>query len=75
MGSFLGAFSDSYEKYGTEIDPEAVAYANENYDFDIRLERFGEDNFENDSFDLVIFRGMTRTWLTQKVLLIEHGKC
>ena len=57
-GFFLGAFSDSYEKYGIEIDPEAVAYANENYDFDIRLERFGEDNFENDSFDLVIFRGV-----------------
>lgn len=57
-GFFLDALDARFEKCGMEIDAEAVRYANENYDFDIRNEWIGNDTFENDAFDLVIFRGV-----------------
>jgi SAM-dependent methyltransferase len=58
-GFFLSELSDKFEKFGMEIDKEAVKYANENFpSFGIRCERIGEDSFEKESFDLIVFRGV-----------------
>jgi len=57
-GFFLNVFDNNFEKYGIEIDPGAVEYAHQNFNLDVRLEKFGEDSFDNESFDLVIFRGV-----------------
>ena len=57
-GFFLDVFGDKYEKYGIEIDPDAVKHARENLGLDVRHEEFGKDSFEDNSFDVVIFRGV-----------------
>jgi len=57
-GFFLNAFSNNFEKFGIEIDPGAVEYAKENFDLDVRFEKFGDDSFDKENFDLVIFRGV-----------------
>ncbi len=57
-GFFLRTLSDAFEKYGIEIDDEAVNYANRHFDFNIRQEWIGEDSFEKSTFDVIIFRGV-----------------
>lgn len=59
-GFFLNTLSDKFEKYGIELDAEAVKYAKSNYAFgknihDINLE---EAPFSNGYFDLIIMRGV-----------------
>ena len=68
-GFFLNEFNDSFEKYGVEVDPGAVKYAQENFSLDVRLEKFGEDSFDKENFDLVIFRGVIEHMLDPKSAL------
>jgi len=68
-GFFLEKLSDKFEKYGIEVDPEAVAYANKNYDFDIRHGEIGEDDFDEGFFDVIIFRGVIEHMLDPKKAL------
>ena len=57
-GFFLAEFDEKFQKYGIEIDEEAVKHARDFYGLDVRFEKFGEDTFEADYFDLVVFRGV-----------------
>ena len=68
-GFFLEKLSDNFQKYGIEVDPEAVAYANKNYNFDIRRGEIGEDDFDKDFFDVIIFRGVIEHMLDPKKAL------
>jgi SAM-dependent methyltransferase len=57
-GFFLSEISDNFNKFGIEIDSDAVSYAQKNYNFDIRNAEIGNDDFEENQFDLIIFRGV-----------------
>ena len=73
-GFFLEKLSDSFEKYGIEVDPEAVAFANQNYDYDIRHGEIGEDDFKEGFFDVIIFRGVIEHMLDPRKALERSTK-
>lgn len=55
-GYFLDTLSNNFEKHGIDIDPEAVRYANENYNFMVTQERIEE--YHNTRFDVITMRGV-----------------
>ena len=59
-GFFLGVLSSTFEKHGVEIDAAAVDYARTTYDFgeNIVCEDLFNTFYEQESFDLVILRGV-----------------
>lgn len=59
-GFFLNEFSSGFEKFGIEIDPSAVAYANEEFSsLSGRVQCSTLENFEtNELFDLITMRGV-----------------
>jgi len=59
-GFFLNALSDSFEKHGTEIDPEAVNYARQNFPFGENINRvkLEEVTYPKGYFDLIVMRGV-----------------
>jgi len=59
-GFFLSVLSDSFEKYGIDIDPEAVEYARKNYTFgkNVYAKSLDEVDFPDGYFDLVVMRGV-----------------
>ena len=74
-GFFLAALDDEFEKFGLEIDEEAVSYAHNNYPaYDIRREWIGEDSFLKESFDLIIFRGVIEHMYDPKSALIRASE-
>ena len=58
-GFFLGVLSNNFEKFGLEIDGEAVKYAEKTYDFGKNVKLCALEDFEYSakSFDLIIMRG------------------
>lgn len=71
-GFFLSKLSDTFEKFGLEIDAEAVNFAHNNFPvFDIRREWIGDDSFLKESFDLIIFRGVIEHMYDPKSALIR----
>jgi len=58
-GFFLSTFGDSFEKHGLETDKEAVAHAKVNLpSVKITNALLGDDDYPENSFDLIIFRGV-----------------
>ena len=59
-GFFLDSLSPSFDKFGVEIDAEAVKYARESYPFgaNVTCERLEETNLPDASFQAVIMRGV-----------------
>lgn len=60
-GFFLDKFSNSFVKYGTEVDKQSVDYAKNNYPFfsdNIFLTNLLNSNFNNNYFDLITMRGV-----------------
>jgi len=57
-GFFLDTLSNKFTKHGIEIDGDAVKYAATHYDYDIRQEWIGKDSLNENTFDLIIFRGV-----------------
>jgi 2-polyprenyl-3-methyl-5-hydroxy-6-metoxy-1,4-benzoquinol methylase len=57
-GFFLAKFNSSFDKYGVEIDSEAVSYAKEHQEFggNIQCASIEEDVF-SEKFDLIVMRG------------------
>lgn len=68
-GFFLNILSNSFNKTGIELDPEAVKFANENFDFKVEQGLLGNDNFQESSFDIIIFRGVIEHILEPKKAL------
>lgn len=73
-GFFLDVLSDEFEKYGIEVDEEAVTYAHQNYAYDIRHGEIGEDDFEEEFFDVIIFRGVIEHMLDPRKALDRSTK-
>jgi SAM-dependent methyltransferase len=59
-GFFLNVLNDSFEKYGIDIDREAVEYARRNFPFgeNIKCCSLEEVEFPEGYFDLVVMRGV-----------------
>lgn len=59
-GFFLDKLSNKFDKYGIEIDPEAVNYARQHFSFGKQVYncQLGEDNFPKKYFDVIIMRGV-----------------
>ena len=57
-GFFLNALSEKFNKFGIEIDSEAVEFARKEYGLNVTEGVIGHDNFEENFFDLIIFRGV-----------------
>lgn len=59
-GFFLNVLSDAFEKYGVEIDREAVRYAQKNYPFGNNILHLSllDAPYPKEYFDLVIMRGV-----------------
>jgi 2-polyprenyl-3-methyl-5-hydroxy-6-metoxy-1,4-benzoquinol methylase len=59
-GFFLSALGESFEKFGVDIDAEAVKYARENYPFgdNVRCQAVEDSEYPDGSFDVVIMRGV-----------------
>ncbi len=71
-GFFLSKLSNKFEKFGLEIDKDAVKYAHKFFpSFDIRREWIGEDSFVKESFDLIIFRGVIEHMYDPKSALMR----
>lgn len=68
-GFFLNALSNDFNKFGIEIDPEAVRYAKEEFGINVFEGEIGKDDFENNFFDLIIFRGVIEHLLDPKLAL------
>lgn len=58
-GFFLSAFSEKFEKYGTEIDSTAVQFAKENFSFgkNVHCTALEDAPFKNGTFDVLMMRG------------------
>lgn len=67
-GFFLSALCDDFEKYGIEMDAEAVKYARDNYSFgrNINDTRLEDSPFPDEYFDLIIMRGVIEHLLDPK---------
>ena len=59
-GFFLNVLSDKFDKYGLELDAEAVNYARKNYAFGRNINNISLEDapYSDGSFDLVIMRGV-----------------
>ena len=60
-GFFLSTFSNKYQKFGTEVDKQAVSYAKKNFPSfakNIFYTNILDAKFKNKSFDLIIMRGV-----------------
>ena len=60
-GFFLNSLGNKFDRYGTEIDPEAVEFCKNNFpDFSNKVFNglLEEAKFENSSFDVVTMRGV-----------------
>ena len=68
-GFFLYVLSEKFEKFGIEIDPKAVAFANKELNLNVIEGKIGEDSLEENSFDLIIFRGVIEHLLNPKLAL------
>ena len=57
---FLNVLSDKFDKYGLELDAEAVNYARKNYAFGRNINNISLEDapYSDGSFDLVIMRGV-----------------
>lgn len=73
-GFFLDALSNDFNKTGIEIDADAVKYANENYNFKVIHGFLGDDEFENNSFDVIVFRGVIEHILNPELALLRAKK-
>ena len=73
-GFFLDALSTNFNKFGIEIDSDAVAYAKETYDFDIQNCNIGDDPFDENTFDIISFRGVIEHMLEPKAALARASK-
>ena len=68
-GLFLSVLSSSFDKYGIDIDEESIKYGRENFNFHFKNEMIGKDTFENNFFDLIIFRGVIEHMYDPKTTL------
>ena len=68
-GFFLNTLSENFEKFGIEIDPKAVDYANKEFNVNVIEGEIGKDDFEVNSFDLIIFRGVIEHLIDPKLAL------
>lgn len=59
-GFFLSALGESFERFGVDIDAEAVKYARENYPFgaNVTCEALEDSKYADGSFDVIIMRGV-----------------
>lgn len=59
-GFFLATLSDRFDRYGVEIDKDAVEFARKHYPFgnNVLAVQLEDAPFKNESFDLVIMRGV-----------------
>ncbi len=59
-GFFLNTFDDRFEKYGIEVDGEAVAFAQANFPFgkNIKQAWIGKEGFKSGFFDAIMMRGV-----------------
>lgn len=56
-GFFLAGLDNSWEKYGTEINPDAVKYGRDNFGIDILKGELRDINFSDETFDVIKMRG------------------
>lgn len=59
-GFFLNTLSNSFEKYGIDIDPKAIDYARKNFPFgkNVNCQSIEEVQFPDKYFDLIVMRGV-----------------
>jgi len=57
-GHFLNILSDDFEKYGIDINKDAVEYANDQFSFDVKNEDIVTNSFKNNFFDIIVYRGV-----------------
>jgi len=59
-GFFLSALGESFERFGVDIDAEAVKYARENCPFgaNVTCEALENSKYADGSFDVIIMRGV-----------------
>lgn len=68
-GLFLSVLNSRFEKYGIDIDKESINYGRRNFDLHLKNEIIGEDTFESNFFDVIIFRGVIEHMLDPKTAL------
>tara|TARA_X000000950_G_scaffold289373_1_gene412512 strand:+ start:3211 stop:4095 length:885 start_codon:yes stop_codon:yes gene_type:complete len=73
-GFFLNALSDNFNKKGIEIDAKAVEFARNEFGLNVINGELGDDNFQQGSFDLIIFRGVIEHLIDPKKVLKRSHK-
>ena len=76
-GFFLNELGDSYERFGTEIDPEAMNYAKNNYPdiaTNIHLGSLESVGFEKGTFNLVSMRGVIEHVMDPEATIAEVSR-
>ena len=57
-GFFLNEIGNGFTRVGLEIDNEAASFGIKNFNLDIKPNVLGSDSLENDSFNVITFRGV-----------------
>lgn len=56
-GFFLASLNNSWEKYGTEVNPTALKYGKDTFGLNILKGHLREVNFHDETFDVIKIRG------------------
>jgi SAM-dependent methyltransferase len=72
-GFFLNEIGNKFTRVGLEIDNEAASYGIKKFNLDIKPNVLGSDNLENNSFDVITFRGVIEH-IYNPVLAITRAK-
>ena len=57
-GVFLSVLDKNFNKYGIDLDNDAINFGKKQYNFNFQVVEIGNDSFSKESFDLIIFRGV-----------------
>jgi len=57
-GFFLNSLDDSWEKYGSELNPVAAEFAKDKFGFNVFQGKLDDANFPDEAFDVVKMRGV-----------------
>jgi len=80
-GFFLAALGESFDRFGIDIDAQAVKYARENYTFGLNItcEALEDSKYADGSFDVIIMRGVIEhlphpeKTVEKAAVLLKHG--